>query len=51
MYDVIDSLKAMADSYVDSSDSADESNDYAEAVDDAFNQNPESALEQAGLTD
>jgi hypothetical protein len=51
MYDVIDSLKAMADSYADSPDSANESNDYAEVVDDAFNQNPESALEQAGLTD
>lgn len=46
MYDVIDSLKAFADTFDEK-----KSDDYAEKVDKAFNENPDGALEQAGLTE
>lgn len=52
MYDVIDALKKFADTYEEKKDESEEkSGDYAEKVDEAFNENPEGALEQAGLTD
>ena len=52
MYDVIDALKKFADTYEEKKDESEEkSDDYAEKVDEAFNENPEGALEQAGLTD
>ena len=52
MYDVIDALKKFADTYEEKKDESEKkSDDYAEKVDEAFNENPEGALEQAGLTD
>lgn len=52
MYDVIDALKKFASTYDEKKDEPEEkkSDDYAEKVDEAFNENPEGALEQAGLT-
>lgn len=52
MYDVIDALKKFADTYEEKKDESEEkSEDYAKKVDEAFNKDPASTLEQAGLTD
>lgn len=47
MYDVIDALKAFAAS--GEKEEEPKSDDYADKVDEAFNKDPENALEQAGL--
>lgn len=48
MYDVIDALKAFAASGEEKEEEP-KSEDYADKVDEAFNKDPENALEQAGL--
>jgi septation ring formation regulator EzrA len=47
MYDVIDALKAFAAS--GEKEEEPKQDDYADKVDEAFNKDPENALEQAGL--